>query len=297
MSQTKSIDELVDNLSTKNVTVYLLRALDSVVPGEWENLVGFENTIRAVTGETDKKTVKKIRDRALDLYSDRSLPYQQAMWIYQTVDNADSALGAAAMANKIGEKVGFLSFLNKLTPKADTVQTIDLAIKLVAELIAFSKMNGSAAIELDDFKAALRSYHHESLIRMAALVCVDGLVPLGPDFLSKVQSTLASLNPSLLQQNSTFQSLGNLIPGGSTGDKLGFIGASFASVQGWMNNFVGSHHLTPQIFLGNLKQYVDIADDKLDYVAAFLDMTTNYFEHTGTQTVARRLIERAASEI
>jgi len=42
---------------------------------------------------------------------------------------------------------------------------------------------------------------------------------------------------------------------------------------------------------------VDIADDKLDYVAAFLDMTTNYFEHTGTQSVARRLIERAASEI
>ncbi|MCL1472126.1 hypothetical protein [Argonema antarcticum] len=297
MSQTKSIDELVDNLSTKNVTVYLLRALDSVVPGEWENLVGFENTIRAVTGETDKKTVKKIRDRALDLYSDRSLPYQQAMWIYQTVDNADSALGAAAMANKIGEKVGFLSFLNKLTPKADTVQTIDLAIKLVAELIAFSKMNGSAAIELDDFKAALSSYHHESLIRMAALVCVDGLVPLGPDFIMKVQSTLGGLNPSLLQQNSTFQNLSNLIPGGSAGDKLGFIGASFASVQGWMGNFVGSHHLTPQIFLGNLKQYVDIADDKLDYVAAFLDMTTNYFEHTGTQTVARRLIERAASEI
>ncbi|MFB2923938.1 hypothetical protein [Aerosakkonema funiforme] len=297
MSQTKPINELLDNLPTSNVTVYLLRALDSVVPGEWQNLVGFENTIRAVTGETNNKTVKKIRDRTIDLYSDRSQGYQQALWIYQTVDNADTALGAAAMANKIGEKVGFLSFLNKLTPKADTVQTIDLAIKLVAELIAFSKMNGSPAIEVNDFKAALSSYHHESLIRMAALVCVDGLVPLGPDFVSKVQSTLGGLNPSLLQQNSTFQSLSNFIPGGSTGDKLGFIGQSFASVQGWMNNFVGSHHLTPQIFLGNLKKYVDIADDKLDYVAAFLDMTTNYFEHTGTQTVARRLIERAASEI
>lgn len=297
MSQIQSIDELIDRLPPSNVTVYLLRSLDTVVPGEWQNISDFKDMIRAVTGETDKKTVKKIRDRALDLYEDRSQGYQQAIWIYQTVDRADSALGAAAMANKIGEKIGFLSFVNNLTPKADIVQSIDLAIKLVAESIAFSKMNGSPAIEIDDFKAALTSYHHESLIRMAALICIDGLIPLGPDFISKVRSILGGLNPSLLQQNATFQNLSNVIPGGSTGDKLGFINQSLASVQGWMGNFVSSHHLTPQMVLGNLKNFVDIADDKLDYVAAFLDMTTNYFEHTGTQTVARKLIERAAKEI
>jgi hypothetical protein len=38
-------------------------------------------------------------------------------------------------------------------------------------------------------------------------------------------------------------------------------------------------------------------DGKLDYVAAFLDMTTNYYEHTGTQTVARSLVTRAMGEI
>jgi hypothetical protein len=42
---------------------------------------------------------------------------------------------------------------------------------------------------------------------------------------------------------------------------------------------------------------VEIADDKLDYVAAFLDMSTNYYEHTGIQTLAHRLIERAVAEI
>lgn len=31
--------------------------------------------------------------------------------------------------------------------------------------------------------------------------------------------------------------------------------------------------------------------------ATFLDMITNYFEHTGTQTVARRLIERAVNAV
>ena len=105
MSKTKPIDDLVDNLPTSNMTVYMLRALDSVVPGEWQNLVGFKDTVRAVTGETEKKTVKKIRDRALELYADPAQGYQRAMWIYQTVDSADSAIGAAAMANKIGEKI------------------------------------------------------------------------------------------------------------------------------------------------------------------------------------------------
>jgi len=41
---------------------------------------------------------------------------------------------------------------------------------------------------------------------------------------------------------------------------------------------------------------MNTADSKLDYLAAFLDMSTNYYEHTGTQTVARNLILRAAQE-
>ncbi len=38
-------------------------------------------------------------------------------------------------------------------------------------------------------------------------------------------------------------------------------------------------------------------DGKLDYAAAFLDMTTDYFEHTGIQSIARSLITRAMSEV
>jgi hypothetical protein len=32
-------------------------------------------------------------------------------------------------------------------------------------------------------------------------------------------------------------------------------------------------------------------------VSAFLDVTVNYYEHTGVQTVARRLVECAVAEI
>ncbi|MEB3248259.1 MAG: hypothetical protein VKK07_02830, partial [Merismopediaceae bacterium] len=65
----------------------------------------------------------------------------------------------------------------------------------------------------------------------------------------------------------------------------------------WMRDFVTSRNLTPQSVAHHLSQFVEIADDKLDYVAAFLDMSTNYYEHTGIQTLARRLIERAVAEI
>jgi hypothetical protein len=49
--------------------------------------------------------------------------------------------------------------------------------------------------------------------------------------------------------------------------------------------------------LARVREYVEVADDKLDMVAAALDMSTNYFEHTGIQTVARRVVTRAYGEL
>lgn len=293
----KAIFELVDDLPTNNMTVKALRALDFVVPGEWNNLVGFENTIREVTGEDDEDIIQQVGERAIYLFNDKSEGYRRALWLYQTIDSAGTALGTAAMANKIGEDISFLGFLNKLTPKADKAQTIDLVMKLVVELVAFCQINGIPGDSIGDFLASLGDYGGESIMRMAALVCFDGLIPLGPDFISKGLETVENLTPNELEDNRSFQAVGEMVPGDDSENKLGFIGESFASVSGWMGNFVGERDLTPQSVIHNLQGYVDIADDKLDYVAAFLDMTTNYYEHTGIQTLARRLIERAIDEI
>ncbi len=54
----KAIFELVDQLPTSNMTTRALKSLDFVVPGEWNNLVGFENTIRDVTGEDDEDVIQ-----------------------------------------------------------------------------------------------------------------------------------------------------------------------------------------------------------------------------------------------
>ncbi len=216
---------------------------------------------------------------------------------YDAVGKGSRALGAAAMANKIGENFSFLSFLTGLTPKADKAQAIDLSVKLVAEIVAYCKINGIPGDSIGEFVGALADYSGESLMRMAALVSVDALLPLGPDFIEKVGSTIGGLSHSELEQNQTFNQINNEIPGGDTSGKLGFIGESFRSVSDWMGNFVSSRNLTQESVVSNLKKYIDITDNKLDYVSAFLDMTTNYYEHTGVQTLARRLTERAVAEI
>jgi hypothetical protein len=294
----KTIYELVDDLPSRNITVFALKSLDFAIPGQWENLTGFESTIRKITGETDEAIIQQIGDRAVWLYNDKSQGYQRALWLYQTIDQAGSALGTAALANKVGEKVPLLGFLNRLTPKADRAQTLDLSLKLVVEIVAYCRLNGIPGDSIGDFVAALvDNYTGPSLMRMAALVCFDGLIPLGTDFLSKVESTLVNLSPSALEDNEGFKRINTSIPGNSTTGKLEFINRSFDSVRGWMGDFVRDRHLTADKVADRLHTFIDFSGDKLDYLAAFLDVSTNYYEHTGIQTLARSLIERAVAEI
>ncbi len=293
----KPIFELVDDLPQGGLTVKALKSLDIFVPGKWENIVGFENTIHKITGETDEDMVQQIGDRAVWLYNDKSQGYQRALWLYQTVDRTDKALATAALANKVGEKIKLLGLLSKITPKADKAQTIDLSLKLVVELVAFCQINGIPGDSIGDFVASLGEYSGESLMRMAALVCLDGLIPLGPDFIMQTQAALNKLSPKELEKNDTFSSIKDSIPGQSNDSKLDFIGRSFDSVKGWMSGFVTSSGATQSKVMDKISGFAEVSDSKLDYVAAFIDMATNYYEHTGTQTLARRLIERAWAEI
>jgi hypothetical protein len=293
----KPIFERVDQLATSGTTIMALNALDFVIPGQWNNLTGFNTTIRTVTGESDEGLIQQIGERAVALYNDESQGYQRAMWLYETVDNASGALGMAAMANRIGQDISFLGFLDKLTPKPEKAQSIDLCVKLVVELVAYCQINGIPGDSIGDFLAALGDYGGESLMRMVALICFDGLIPLGPDFVDKGLSTIANLTPKELEGNQTFKGVSNLIPGGDAAGKLGFIGQSFDSVKGWMTGFVSDKGLTQANALGSLQKFVQVSGDKLDYVGAFLDVSVKYYSHTGTQTLARRLIERAIAEI
>jgi len=294
----KAIYQYVDELPTNGMTVMALKSLDNLVPGKWENLVGFTNTIKAVTGETDEALIQAIGDRAVQLFNDKSQGYQRALWLYQTVDSASGALGTAAIANKVGGGIPlFGGIVEKLTPKPETAQSIDLSVKLVTEVVAFCQINGIPGDSLGDFLKALADYGGESFTRMAALVCFDGLIPLGPSFIEKALLSLKGTSPKELEKNQTFKGVSDLIPGNNSESKLNFIGESFDSVKGWMGSMVSDHDLSQDKVLDNLTRFVEISKDKLEYVGAFLDIAVKYYSHTGTQTLARRLIERALAEI
>jgi hypothetical protein len=297
MARNDSIFELVDNLPEKSLTTRVLHALDFVAPGEWTNLVGFENTIRAVTGETDEQMIQKIGERAIVLYNDKKQGYQRAMWLYRSVDRVDKNLATVALANTVGGQVRWLNFLERITPKDDKVQGLDLSLKLAAELAAFCLINGIPGDSIGDFVKALGEYSNDSMMRMAALTSLDGVLPFGADFLDRVTTMLDDTGPDEMKQNDLYQNVAEYLPGANAQEKTHLIKSNFQAVRGWMGDLVARSHLTQDKVVESLSSVVDVTDRKLDYLAALVDMTTNYYEHTGTQTLARRLIQRAVNEI
>lgn len=136
------------------------------------------------------------------------------------------------------------------------------------------------------------NYHNEALLPIAALICIDGIIPLGSNFVTKIREN--SESNSNLRQDPAFNTVSDLIP---AEDTQGFVNKTFDVVGDWMDNVINSFGLTRESLLNNFGGFMEIADDKLDYLAAFLDASTNVFEHTGIQTVARKLIKQAYEEL
>lgn len=293
----KPIYQVLDQLPEKSFTTRVLHTLDWVVPGKWTNLVGFENTIKAISGETDQKIIQKIGERAIALFNDKTQGYQRALWLYQTVDSVQGLAGWAEMAHKIGENVNLLSFLTKITPKVETAAAVDLGVKLVVELVAFCQLNGLPGDSVADFVKSLSDYRDEGLMRMAAVICLDGFLPLGPGFLEKGLGLLQKTGSGELEKNQRYQQVRSMLPGKDTAEQLDLMHRGLGAVTDWVHKFISARDISLEKIVGSLQGFLHGMEGKLQTVAAFLDMTTNYYEHTGTQSVARSLITRAAGEI
>jgi len=293
----ENIHEILQELPETNLTTRLLGALDYIVPGEWQNITNFEAMITRVTGEEDQEIVQRVGERAIRLYKDPDQGYQRAVQIFRLVDDTSGLAGMAAMARKLGEGTDWLSFLTDITPKADTTQAVDAGVKLVAELGAFCFCNGMPGDSVGDFAAALGSYEKEESMRLAAWIVCDCMIPLGPDFMIKITDLLQELSDFDLGDHPRFARIMALLPGSSVGEKRELFKSNLGAATGAINGFVESKGIEREGALARIKDYLQVADDKLDYVAAGIDLATNYFEHTGVQTVARRVIARAYGEI
>lgn len=296
MSEIVTISGEVEALPVKGITVMALRALDFVVPGQWVNTTDFDEMIRRTTG-AEGPDVAEIRRRAELIYGAPDARYRKALKVYRAVDIMDKGVAVAAMANKIGQSVSFLKVLNKLTPKADTTQSVDAGLKFVAEVVAFFMIHGMPRDGVRAFGASLKDYAKADLMRLSAWVVFDGLIPLGPDFVEKIGEGIGKLSAGKLGNNKLFSAISGSLPGKSVDDKRGFITAALANSSAWINDFVDSRGLTQEMVASKLKAVIGVSDNGLDYLAAALDAGTNYYAHTGTQTVARSVIAHAHRDL
>ena len=90
----KSIPEYVNSLRKRSVTVYVLRSLDFLVPGEWENITDFEEMVIKVTGERDPALIEVQRlpsSRTLDAEEPNLLVESQHLEDLSQVDTRQIA--------------------------------------------------------------------------------------------------------------------------------------------------------------------------------------------------------------
>lgn len=293
------LEQKLQALPARNITVLSLRALDLVAPSKWTNPRDFDAMLRRISGERSRPRLRALRGVAERLWHDEAAGYQRALRIYELVDSADRLVGAASLASKVGERVRLLRFLDRITPKSDTLQAIDLTVKIGAEALAFHAIHDRRAKDTDgvaDFGKAMASYASENLLRLSAIVCFDGLVPLGPEFVDRAGDLGQRVRKSDLAQSKVFQRAKEVFPGRSDTARFGAAADAFGQAAGWLGKFTDRYGLSPTVVAQRIGRVVRGADGKLDMLAAFLDVSTNYFEHTGTQTVARELIEDAIAE-
>jgi len=293
----KPIHLLLEELPTTSMTTRLLHLLDYVVPGQWQNITNFEQMVKQVTGEEDQSLIQQVGERAIMLYNDPNNGYQKAVWIYQMLDDTGGMAGLAALADKLSSSFNFSKFLDDVTPKADSVQAVDAVVKLVGELCAFCYSNGMPGDSVGDFAAAFANAEKEDAMRVAAFLAFDCVLPLGPDFLEKLTSGIASLTDDTLSGNGRFSKIVSYLPSVDLFGAKELIVNNFNATKDVLARFAAQHGIDQGSVFGRVQGILGNADQKLDYVAAGIDLVSNHFEHTGIQSVARRVISRAYGEI
>lgn len=298
-----SVITALEALPTSGLTITALQTLDKAIPGEWQNVTLFDQLASDATGQTHPAVLAAVRERAAKLELEHA-HYGRALQIFQLIDTADQVAAGAAVASKAadlaGSMFGSLSFLKQYTPKPDTTQAVDAGLKLVAEALAFGLVNGMPTTEpgaLKRFAGALEDYGRYDLMRIAAWVVFDGLVPLGPDFLSRITGTLKDAAGSSLTDNPVFSQLSGQLPGKTSQDKRSFLIDTVDTTTDWVGRFIADKKLTQQGALKQLSGVFGVADSGLDYLAAAIDASTAYTSHTGTQTVARALARQATEQL
>jgi len=289
--------ERLERLPRRNLTVLALKGVSTLVPGGWQNQTNPDELISDVLGSDDPELVQQVRARADELSRARHEGYRRALSLYDAVNRSQKAAGGLRVLANVAGALPLVKRLAVLTPASQTLQAVDLSLKVAAEMLAFTQVNGLPGDSFAAFGDSLREYTGEARVRMAALVCFDALLPLGDNALHRLDELLGQVGSRELHQLPSYAGMASLLPGRGDAAHLSFVRRGVDQWLGWADGFVGDLGLSGQRAVRALETTIGPWHGGMEQLATFLDAFTDTYSHTGVQAVARRLVERAAAEI
>ena len=85
------------------------------------------------------------------------------------------------------------------------------------------------------------------LIELTLRIVVDGLLPLGPDFMAKIVKAIRGAADSTLTNNPAFGAVAKHIPGDGVEGKKSFILRALEATSKWISEFVEKRGLTREL--------------------------------------------------
>ena len=292
-----SVLERLDRLPRRNLTVLAIKGLSVLVPGGWHNLTSADELISDVLGSNDPELIRQVRARSDVLSQARHEGYGRALSLYDAVNRSQKAAGGLRLLANVGGALPLVKRIADLTPTSETLQAADLSLKVAAEMLAFTQVNGLPGDSFGDFAAALSEYAGEARVRMAALICFDALLPLGDQALQRLDGLLGGVSKRDLRQLPAYAGMASMLPGRGDEAHLSFLRRGVDQWLGWAGGFSSQLGLTGQKAVQALETTLGPWQGGFQQMATFLDAFTDTYQHTGVQAVARRLVERAAAEI
>jgi len=287
--------ERLERLPRRNLTVLALKGIGTLAGG-WTNITSADALISDVLGTSDPALLAQVRARADALSRARHEGYGRALSLYDAVNRSQKASGGLRVLANVTGGLPLVKRMAQIVPPSDTLQAVDLSLKVAAELLAFTQVNGLPGDSFGDFAAALQDYAGDARVRMAALVCFDALLPLGDQALQRLEGLLGAVSGRELRQAPAYGAMAGLLPGRGDDAHLSFLRQGVDTWLGWAGGFVSGLALTGQRAAQALESTLGPWQGSLEGLAAFLDAFTDTYQHTGVQAVARRLVERAAAE-
>ena len=289
--------ERLDRLPRRNLTVLALKGISTLVPGGWHNTTSANELISSVLGSSDAALIAQVRARADVLSRARHEGYGRALSLYDAVNRSQKAAGGLRLLANVAAVLPLVKRAANLTPTSETLQAVDLSLKVAAEMLAFTQVNGLPGDSFAEFGASLGEYAGEARVRMAALICFDALLPLGDQALLRLDGLLGRVGQKELRLSPAYAGMAAMIPGRGDDAHLGFLRRGVDQWLGWAAGFASDLGLSGQKAVQALESSLGPWQGGFEQLATFLDAFTDTYQHTGVQAVARRLVERAAAEI